>query len=251
MNEPNYTAHAPESEASGPEMSTPETLGNIFFDPSTTFDALRRRPRFLVAGLLIMLISVVVTTVLFNRIDFDSFMRSQIDKSPRAEQMTEQQKQTSITVGKTLARVSPVFAIFVFAAGAGLYMLGAMLLGGKMSYKQSLAVWVYSSLPPAVLTGALAVVMMFVKSADDIDLNKPGGGLLQTNLAVLLGPDSSPVMRSLLGSFDIFAFYGMFLAAIGLRRVARLSSGSAWALVIGLWVIVVLCKVIWAALFGR
>ena len=36
---------APPSAPTGPEMSTPETLTGIFFEPSRTFEALRARPR--------------------------------------------------------------------------------------------------------------------------------------------------------------------------------------------------------------
>jgi hypothetical protein len=42
----------------------------------------------------------------------------------------------------------------------------------------------------------------------------------------------------------------MFLAAIGLRKVAKLSSGSAWGIVIGLWVIGAILKIAGAAIFG-
>ena len=250
MSQTEYAAPAP------PVMSTPQTLSGIFFEPTETFNALRERPRFLVVGLILVALTLSVTFLVFQRIDFEKFMRDQVERSPRAEQMSPEQKEQVIAMQSGPAGKAMVYAtlligsVVAICAGAALYLLGVMLMGGKLSYRQALSVWVYSSFPPAVLATVVSVVTLFLKSPEDIDLNQPGGGLLQSNLAVLLGPDSSPALRSLLGSFDVFAFYGLFLAAVGLRRVGRLSSGSAWAIVIGLWAIFVLIKVGWAAAFG-
>ena len=58
------------------------------------------------------------------------------------------------------------------------------------------------------------------------------------------------MLGALLGSFDLFTFYGLFLGALGLRKVGKLSSGAAWTIVLGLWLVGVLIKVSWAAAFG-
>jgi hypothetical protein len=234
-----------------PTMSTAETLTNIFFEPGRTFEALRARPRFLVAALIILVLTILVTVLVMQKVDFDQFMREQFDKSERTQQMPAEQREQAVKIARITTYFSPpVVLAIVFAAGAAIYMLAAMVMGGALKYKQALAVWVYSSFPPAVLGTVVALIVLALKSSDDIDLTQPGGGLLQTNPAILLGPDSSPALKSMLGSLDLFAFYGLFLAAIGLRKVARLSSGAAWTIVIGIWLIGVLLKVGWAAMFG-
>ena len=58
-------------------------------------------------------------------------------------------------------------------------------------------------------------------------------------------------MKTLLGSFDLFTFYGLFLAATGLRKVGRLSSGAAWGVALGLWLVWLLVKIGWAAAFSK
>lgn len=237
-------------------MSTAETLSNIFFEPGRTFESLRRRPRFLVAALIMIALATAFTILLFQKMDFERFMREQIEKSPRAEQMTPEQKDAAVkfqtgTFGKALVYVTPVIAsLVIFAAGAGIYLLGSMLMGGTMNYWQSLSVWVYSSLPPAVLLTVANFVLLLVKSRDDIDIGQSSTGLVRANLGVFLPSGSSPVLAAVLNSFDIFTFYGLFLAAVGLRKVARMSSGSAWAVVLGLWIISIIVKVAWAAAFG-
>lgn len=261
MSDPNFSPNASTPGAGpaaggAPAMSTPETLTSIFFEPGRTFEALRERPRFLVAALIIAGLTLLFTVLLFQKIDFEQFMRQQIEKGPRAEQMTPEQKEQAVafqtgTVGKTLAYGFPLLGTAIYiAAGAAIYLLGAMLMGGALRYKQALAVWAYSSLPPTLLFTLVALVLLFIKPSDEVDVTKPGG-IVSANLGAVLGSNASPPLAAALGSLDLFAIYGLILAAIGMRKVGRLSSGSAWAVVIGAWLLGVVVKVCWAALFGR
>lgn len=240
-----------------PEMSTSETLTNIFFEPGRTFEALRARPRFLVAALIITALTTLFTILFFEKVNFEQFMRDQIENSPRTAQMTREQKDQAIRtqtspIVKGISYVSPVIGLTIFiAAGAALYMLGAMLMGGPMSYKQALSVWTYSSYAPGILAMMASMLLLFLKPREDIDLARGAGGLLQANLGLLVGNDASPMLASILRSFDIFSFFGLFLAVIGLRKVARLSSGAAWAVALGIWLLGILAKVVWAAVFGQ
>jgi hypothetical protein len=67
---------------------------------------------------------------------------------------------------------------------------------------------------------------------------------------VLVDLKASPVLGSLLSSFDLIAFYGLFLAALGLRKAAKMSSGSAWAIVLTIWSIGVIVRLAFAAITG-
>lgn len=246
----------PTAATAGPaSMSTPETLAGIFFEPERTFESLRERPRFLIAGLILIALIVAVTTLVMSRVDFNAFITDQIKNGPNSGQMDDTQKQKAIDfwtgpAGKAVIYLGPIVATAAFiAAGAGLYLLATMAMGGVLRYRQALSVWVYSSFPPSVLGALIAVVLVFVKSKEDIDLNKPGAGLAVTNLGALIG-DGSPVLRAALSWFDIFTFYGMYLAALGLRKVGKMSSASAWTIVIAFWFIGMVCGVIWSMMFG-
>lgn len=251
------TNFAPPATADGPAMSTPATLANIFFEPGETFAALRARPRFLVAALLILAMILLVTVLLMQKVNFGEFIANQMENSPQTAQMSPEQKAQAVAFwtgpfGKVVTYVIPVVGVTViFAAGAAIYMLGVMLMGGKLSYKQALSVWVYSSLPPAVLGTILSIIILMLKPAEEIDLNKSGAGLAVTNLGALINP-ASPVLRAALSWFDLFTFYGMFLAALGLRKVGKISSGAAWTIVIAMWLCGVVYSVAGAALgFGK
>lgn len=247
----------PESELStGPTMSTGDTLANIFFEPGSVFESLRVRPRFLVAGLIIIIVTMAYGVLFIGRVGYENTMREAIDKSPRAEQMSPEQKAKTLEFYqkpymKALTYATPMIGIVVaYAIGAALYILGVMAMGQRISYRQALSVWVYSSFPPALLSGLLSILLLFLKSADEIDPSHLRGGILHADLSLLVDPKASPVLAAILGSIDIFAFYGLFLAALGLRKVAGISPGAAWGIVLTIWLVKVIARIIWATAFG-
>ena len=235
-------------EPAGETLSTPATLTGVFFEPARVFEALRARPRFLAATIVLLLLTIAVTFVVYQRIDMAEYIRAKMEKSSGSAQQTAEQKEMGVKFGKILGAVLiPASVPITVFAGAALYLLGVMAFGGSISYKQSLAVWAYSSLPPSVMASIVAVLVLFLKTADSIDPEH----LLVTNPgAFMSGPDSSPVLVAFLSQFDLLRFYGLFLAALGLRKVARMSSGAAWGVVITLWLISVILAVASAAIFG-
>jgi len=238
----------PNTPATGAEMSTAETLTGIFFEPSRTFEALRARPRFLVAGIVLLVLACLVTVLLYTRVDMGQYIRDRIEKSPQAAQMSDAQKDMQVKMGKNLGMLAiPVSVPIILAGGAALYLLGVLAFGGSISYKKSLAVWAYSSIPPSVLGALIAILVLFLKSADSIDPEH----MVATNPAVLLGEDASKILVAVLSQFDLLRFYGIFLAALGLRKVAKISSTQAWGVVIALWAIGALLRIGSAAIFGR
>lgn len=256
----NLTPHAyaasQEPPPDGPQMTTAQTLTGIFLEPGRTFESLRARPRFLAAALITAVLTCLFTAVFFQRAGYENVMRAAIENSPRADQMSEAQKDQALRIYlnpavRAINYVSPLIAIAViYAAGAALYLLGVMLMGRSISYVQALSVWAYSSFAPNLMTILVSLILLFLKSQEELETMQPGRSLARANLGILVDPKASPVLAALLGSFDIFIFFGLFLAALGLRKVARLSSGAAWAIVIGLWLIGVVLKVALAAATG-
>jgi Yip1 domain len=234
-------------DAGGPVMSTPETLSGIFFEPARVFESFRSRPKFLVAGLILLVLTIAITGLLYTRMDMGQYIRDKMEKNPRNASQTEAQKEMGVKIGKIAgAVIIPVSVPVTIAAGAALYLLGVMAFGGSLGYKKSLAVWTYSSFPPAILGTLVAVLVLFLKSPDDLDPER----ILVTNPGAFMSSESSPVLVALLSQFDLLRFYGLFLAAIGLKKVAKISSGSAWAIVLGFFLIRAILGVASAAIFG-
>jgi hypothetical protein len=256
----NLTPHAyaasPAPLPDGPKMSTVETLTGIFFEPGLTFDSLRAHPRFIAATLITAILTCAFTFFFFQRAGYENVMRAAIENSPRADQMTPEQKEGAVAfyqnpVLKAVNYISPLIAVaIIYAAGAALYMLGVMLMGRSITYRQSLSVWAYSSFAPNLLTILVSFILIFLKSQEELETMQPGRSLARANLGILVDPKATPMLAALLGSFDVFIFYGLFLAALGLRKVARLSSGAAWGIVLGLWLIGIVIKIALAAATG-
>ena len=253
MSDPNqFQPPPPPSFGETPEpatetMSTAATIGGIFFEPGRVFEALRSRPRFLIASIIILVLTIGVTAAVFQRVDMTQYIRDKMEKSPRNANATPEQKEAGVKFGKIAGMVGvPLSVPVTIAAGAALYLLGVMAFGGSITYKRSLAVWVYSSLPPTILGCLIAVLVLFLKSADTVDPEH----LLFTNPGALMGADASPVVVAVLSQFDLLRFYGLVLAAIGLRKVAKLSSGSAWGVVLGFFLIRAILGIASAAIFG-
>ena len=236
-------------------MSTAQTLTSIFFEPGETFQALKVRPRFLIAGIITVVVFMAYYTTFVSRVGSEAIARAQIESSnPNAtpeeiEQGLAMQNNPIIKV-ITYAAFPVVFAA-LFAAGAGLYLLGTMLMGKSMSYKQALSVWVYSSYPPTVVFTLINIVLLFLKAPGDIDPTAINSGLARANPSILVDPKTQPMLTTLLGSFDLIQFFGLFLAAVGLKTIGKLSSGSAWAIVLGIWFVGVLLRVVMTLILGQ
>lgn len=252
----NAVAPPPTPPAAATEtMSTAETLSGIFLEPARTFEALRARPRFLIAGIITILAFTTFYVLFVQRLGAETIARAQIEA--RSPDMPPDQMEQALSIQRspivqaiTYASFPLVFAV-IFAAGAGLYLLGTMAMAKSMSFKQALSVWVYSSMPPTVIFSLLNILLLFLKSKDDIDPAAVNQGLARANFALLVNAKEQPVLATVLGSFDLFQFYGLFLAAIGLRKIARLSSGAAWGIVIAIWLVGALVRVGMSAAFGQ
>ncbi|HEX8069109.1 MAG TPA: YIP1 family protein [Pyrinomonadaceae bacterium] len=261
MSEPqsNYTPSDLRAGAAddAPVMSTPQTLAGIFFEPGRTFEALRARPRFLVAALIIAVTFSVYQVLLIQRIGgYEAFVRAQIEAAPRTADLPAEQKEQAIAMQtrppfKAIGYLAPIIGVALFVAvGGALYLLGALLMGKGISYKQAVAVWVYSGLPPALVVLVANLLLLFLKSPDDMDIAGASRGLVHANLGLLVSGTAHPILATLLGSLDLFRLYGLFLAALGLRKVGRMSPGSAWTVVLLIFLLGVLLTVGIAAMTG-
>lgn len=222
-----------------PQMSEVATLGNVFIEPENVFRDLKRKPRFVIGGIIIALLVTAYSFGLqakFGEEGMRSFISDQIDKSPRADSLTKEQKQNAVdlqmTIGKYARFAIPVFVFIFLLLGGLLYWAASKAFGGTGGYLESLSVWVYAGFPPVVVSMLASFLVMGLKSVDDIDLATSQQGLVQhyTNLSFLAGKEH-PIIATFIATFDVFTIWGWILAAIGLRVINRVSGASAWTIV--------------------
>ncbi len=227
-------------EVEQPKMSEVATLGNIFFEPGRTFEDLRKKPRFIMATAIIAVMVTAFAFGLYYKVGEDGMRRvmaEQLEKSPQTSGLSGEQKESTIdmqmTIGSVVRYLMPIFVLISMLIGGLFYWLGGKAFGGTSSYMQSLSVWVYASLPPAVVGMIANFIVLAFKSADEIDVATASQrGVIQASPAFLMDGKANPVLATLVGTLDLFMIWGWILAAIGLRITNRISSGSAWAIVI-------------------
>jgi hypothetical protein len=241
-----------------PQMSEVATLGNIFIEPGRTFEDLRRKPRFILALLLTILTMTVFSFAFFYKVGEDNvkrFVVEQLDKNPQASSMSAEQKNNAINLQMTIMTVVryalPLFIIIGTLIGALAYWLAAKAFGGTGNFLHALSVWVYSSLPPTVISSIANLIILAFKSVDDIDLATDQRGVVHANPGILLDGKSMPVITTLVSVLDLFLIWGWVLAAIGLQRTNKISAGSAWAITILLALVGIVFRVVGALMSGN
>jgi hypothetical protein len=237
--------------AEGEPLPSVKTISGIFFQPGVVFESLRKRPVFLLAALIILAFITLFNVTYISKIGYEELMRAQIEITPQMAKATAEQKEQfveiiSSTSQKVIRYISPaITATLMFVLGAGLYWVCSIFLLNQMSYKQSLSVWIYSSLPPTVLLVIGNIIMLFISPPEGSDvvmsLKK---GLLKTNPGFLIDGETYPVLVTALGAFDIFVLYGLFLAILGLRKVGNLSTTAATGIAGSIWFIGVLGRTV-------
>ncbi len=233
------------------QMSEVATLGNIFFEPGNTFEDLRRKPRFLLAAFISILAVSLFQFMFVQKVGFERIIRERFESNSRVQQMPEDQKaklieQQSGQTAKIISYVAtPIVLVIVFLIGGLIYWLGANAMGGSSSFLQGLSVWTYASFPPTLIAMLANFLVLFLKSADDIEISSSQNGLIQANPSFFM-PKGSPVLSALLATFDLFTIWGWILAAIGLRIIGKISTGAAWAIVLIVTLIGVAVRVVLA-----
>jgi len=236
------------------QMSEVSTILNVFMEPGRVFEDLRRKPRFLIGLILIALLSGATVFALQQKLGEDGIRRAiteQFDRNPQAASMPAEQKSRMIDLNMTIQKFLPLITPLVVGISIviiGLfYFLGAKAFGGSGGFLHALSVVVYSWIPTAIVGTIAGMIVLLLKSAEEIDLvSAQRGGLVQANLSLLVDTKAQPVLAAILSTFDLFQIWGWILAAIGLRICYKLSSGSAWAIVVIFALVGVLFRVIGA-----
>lgn len=239
-----------------PQMSEVGTLGSIFFEPGKTFEDLRRKPRFIFASLICLVLITMFLGAFNSKIGYERIVRERLeassfyrDAAPEVKQkMLEQQSGTVVKVISMVA--APIIILITFLVGGLIYWGGANAMGGSMTYLRGVAVWVYSGFPPFVVSMLANLLILFLKSPDDIDIATSQQGLIHANPTFFMDTKAMPVLSAVVGTFDLFYIWGWILAAIGLRIVGKISTGAAWAIVLIVGLLNVAARVIGAFFQG-
>jgi hypothetical protein len=248
-------------------LSPAERIAGIFYEPARVFQNLRYYPRWLAAFVVIALLGIsagiggVIYSLAFTqRVTPEVIAATTIDKviesgwipPDRAPQIREQAIETAKSpvarVSGPLSQVGTLFIILLVLAA--LYLLAVTVFGGRINYWQALSVATYASLPPAIVQGLLSLLLLYLKSPDEIDPIRGQRGLARLDLGLLFSPAEHPYLYTAGSMIGVISLYGLWLTATGLRHTGeRVSTTTAWTIALILWAIGLLLGVSMAAIF--
>jgi hypothetical protein len=228
---------------SGPINHFGRLIG-VFFSPKSTLEDIAARPSWILPVALMTVLGLAVAFVMNQKIDWRDVAAKRIEESPRAANLSPEQKEQQIAMG---AKISPGFAygfglawpiLQALIVGAVLLLAYNVIGGANARFATSMGI-VSHAYFPWILYSLFFIIVLYLKAPGTVDLDNP----IATNVGAFL-PDSTPkAVMSLAKSIDIFSFWTMFLISIGFTAVnAKKLQGKAFGIVLSVWAVFVACK---------
>ena len=239
----------PEAEISADDSGL-SRLSGIFLQPEATFQAINRRPNWLLPMLAVMVVSLLANTFVISTIGYETLMRENIDQRlgdmPREEREEIIASQVESQMMKVFTYLAPGFGFIAVLLVAGVLLLGVTLAGGQSTFRQVLSVTGHSFFAYSLVSSVLVCLVVYL-NPEEVVANLQTA--VQSHLGFLVDSKESPVLFTLASSIDLLSFYFMYLLAKGLAAAPkRLSFASALAVVVVLWIVWVGLKTGFAAL---
>ncbi|HEY2973711.1 MAG TPA: YIP1 family protein [Pyrinomonadaceae bacterium] len=244
-----------------PPMSALQKITGIFYEPSRVFSNLRVHPYWLTAFLVVGILNVVYTAAFVQRLTPERLVEYTMDRlaqspiKPPPEQMERMKEEGLRQAKQPIQRIqtavkSLVGIFFLGSLVAALYLLGIMMFGGRINFWQALAVYFYATLPVVVIQKLVSLLILYIKSPEDIHPILGQESLLQDNLGVLFDPAEHPVLFVAASVIGVLSFYGLWLRAKGLQYGGeKVSSTAAWGAALMVWILWVIFGLTIAAIF--
>jgi len=244
------TTPVPEEKTSAAVNHLGRLMG-VLFNPQETFAEIVRRPSWVAPLVLLMILGTGVGVLMNAKMDWHAYIRQEAEKSPRFEQLSEEQKESAISrQAGMMPYISYAMGVIntpLLILGFALIYWGAMNLfhGAAMRYGTAFAVSAHAIMPLAILN-VLAMVVLFLKGRGEVDPQN----MVAENVGAFLSADAPKWLSALGSSLDLFWMWCLALAAVGFSAAEpkRIKPGAAFGTVFGLWAVWVACKVAWAVL---
>jgi adenosyl cobinamide kinase/adenosyl cobinamide phosphate guanylyltransferase len=220
-------------------------LGGIIVSPVETLRSITQRPDWVIPLVLLIMVGAATSLASSRHIDVESSVRAQMER--QGQKMSEAQMEQAVAIATTVhkfsAAVTVVFVPLVILVIAAVLFGAFKAFGGESGFVQVFSVVVYSWIPGIIkwVIGAVLIVNRGAVTAEET------ATLVRSNLGFLSSPDS-PVLFSLLTSFDLFTLWSLALLVVGLAFANRFSYARSAAIVVPLWLLFILGRLGLAAI---
>jgi Yip1 domain len=232
-------------------LSQGQRVVYTFTAPSKTFTDIRRDRSWWLPWLLGVVGLLIFIFAMQSKIGWTKATELGMKQSPKqAEQyaaMTPSQRGVAEKFTMGVWYAIPILTPVV-AAVIALVLWGTInfLFGGKATFWEVFAVWMYAGLPLVIKWLLAAIVLFAGLDADSFNPRNPVG----TNIGYYLSPEMPKWLISLGTSLDIFMIWSMILAGIGLAIVGRVKRSAGLTAIFGWWILIILISVGYAAVAG-
>ncbi len=231
-------------------LSEGQRLVNTFFAPTKTFTDLRRSASWWAPYLIrqffdrrLFIRYVVHQKIgyppLGNCIQLRAKKPGRGQREPRADQRQKVMLQ-QVTITRIISYAVPFTVPIVYALIAGVFFATVKFAAGaEVKYGTMFALVVYTRLPELLRALLATVSILAGVSGDGFNIENP----VAVNPGYFIGPESSAVLRALLTPLDLITIWTLVLTAIGITCISKVKCGTAFAVVFGWFVLVVLVRV--------
>ncbi|HZS51540.1 MAG TPA: YIP1 family protein [Bryobacterales bacterium] len=214
-------------------------LIDVFFSPVETMDFLASNPRFLSALLLTTVITILATTVAFERGVIERSLDQKIQADSRLQQLPEEEREAAIDRASRLNAYAAI-AGAMFGPAAGLLSASGVLLvlvravGDTRTRFAQMAGIVAHSWLPATLSTLIAIPVLLLKDPESVDFDNI---VPLSNLSFLFSPQEQRRLHDIGASLDLFSFWVIALLTLGVSRLSGKSKTTALVIVLAPWML--------------
>ncbi|MBO0800174.1 MAG: YIP1 family protein, partial [Blastocatellia bacterium] len=198
-------------------------------------------------------LALITSFIVINRVPlevymkpFDERLQRQVEAGRITQEQAEQQREASkpfVNYSRYAGPViAPVFVIVIALIITGVAKLVSLMLGIENSFKPLFSVALYSTLAISIISSILSIILIFIKPAEEIDLENA----LPSNVAGLLSAVGVPLQakffKILLSYLDVFFIWKLALLTIGFVAVSKKlknSTALTWVVIVALLVILI------------
>lgn len=218
----------------------------VFFSPKKTFEDVVQRPSWIAPVVLMSVLGLVVGFVMNQKINWRDVASKRIEESPRAAQLSPEQKEQQLNVSEKISRpiaygiglFGPILAVVIVG---GVMLLAYNLLGGaNANFKVSMAI-VSHAYVVTLISSLLFILVLYLREPGTIDLDNP----VATNLGAFFPDGTAKWLEKLGSAIDVFSFWVLYLIALGYSAFnpRKLKLGGSIGIGLAVWAAYEVCRV--------
>jgi hypothetical protein len=216
-----------------------KNLVTVLLSPTNTFERLREKGGWLVAFIILILLSVLGQYLLLPTIIDDALnvIKEQIAAGKYPESQFDEDFNRSIITMSTMVGGVIALPLTVFFVGL-LLLLVNLIIRGEAKYMQLVKVSLFSSVP-SILALFVTVLLIYLTGASS---------MYEVSLsAAAFVEDKTSFMGTFLQYIGPFSLWGLFLLITGTSVMTRKSKSKAGLWIITGWLIIVLISSFFAS----